>query len=89
MELFQILSIITCVTSTITAIVVCIALLPHVKDGMAIIRDAVLWLALIGLFVTAGWLGFDRIRNKQSDSSVTVPASQVNQTRPDAFYAGR
>ncbi len=89
MELFEILNIVTCVTSSITAIIVCVALLPHVKDGMAIIRDAVLWLALVGLIVALGWLGMDHVRNNRASSSIESPQIPASQSRVDRFYAGR
>ena len=85
MDAFQILSVITCLSSTITAVVVCVSLLPHVKDGMVIIRDVILWLAFAALLVALGWLGFEHFKNTRP---IAAPdAAPVN--RPDSFYAGR
>ena len=90
MELFQILNIVTCITSSLTAIVVCVALLPHLKNGMVIIRDAVLWLALIGLVIAFGWLGIDQLKNRGSaSSSPDNAASAVLRPSVDSYYAGR
>ena len=88
MDIFQILTIVNCVMSSITATVVCVALLPHVKDGMVIIRDAVLWLALIALLSAVGWLGFEHLRNSRSIQS--QPTTGANVSQPvDEYYAGR
>ncbi len=85
MDAFQILSIITCFTSTITAIVVCVSLLPHMKDGMVIIRDIVLWLAFIALLSALGWLGFEHFQNTRP----TVSPDPTPTSQPESFYAGR
>ena len=62
MSLVEILSLITCVASCVTMTVVCVALLPQMKQGLSLIRDAVLWMALVlvvAVLVLTGvaWLG--------------------------------
>ena len=46
MDVYQKLTILTFVTSTLTLILVAVAVLPHVKQGMVVIRDAILWVGI-------------------------------------------
>lgn len=86
MDAFQILNIITCLSSTVTAVVVCVALLPHIKDGMVIIRDVILWLAFIALLAGLGWLGFEHYKNTRP---IVTPNIDLRDDRADSYYAGR
>ena len=70
MELTELLTIVSCATSTVTMILVIVAELPHVKSGMAVIRDAVLWVAFVVVVALAGWLGWQRV------AAPTVPPSR-------------
>jgi hypothetical protein len=73
MDIFQILTILTCASSIATMFLVIMAALPHVKNGMAVIRDAVLWLAFVCVVALAGWLGWQRVVGR----GPTVPPSRT------------
>jgi hypothetical protein len=90
MDTFQVISIVTCLTSTTTMIIVCFAVLPHIKNGMAIVRDACLWAALVLFIFGLGWMGLQRI----SPVELRLPTAKGDQAHDpsafaDDFYAGR
>ena len=61
MSVYEVLTVITFVTSSITMIIAVVAVFPRMKDGVAIVRDAVLWIAMVVLVVAglmAGWRNF-------------------------------
>ena len=63
MNVFEILAIVTCITSTVTMIMVAIAVLPHVRQGMIIVRDAVLWATLVLILSAVAWAAWQGIQN--------------------------
>ena len=85
------MTIISCVMSTITTIAMCTAILPHIKKGMVVVRDAVLWSAFVLIVFAAGWLGIERF---QSRSNTVGPnevsnAANAEQSDPqDRYYVG-
>jgi|GEM_PF-6294082 hypothetical protein len=64
MSTYEALTIVTLVTSTITMVITCLALLPQVKQGMVIVRDAVLWAAMVVLLVVIASVGWARVVNQ-------------------------
>ena len=89
MDTYQILIVITCVTSTMTALIVSVALLPHLKDGVVMVRDAVLWLALIVLLALLVWLGIEHFGNATPVATETLDVPAVSPPVGDKYYAGR
>jgi hypothetical protein len=100
MELIEILTILSCASSTVTMILVIVAVLPHVKNGMAVIRDAVLWIAFLVVLALAGWLGWRQLvarpdppSRRPAWASPSVPSAERDRgrssARPDPFYAYR
>ena len=73
MSLYEILTIVTCVTSTATMLMVGVAILPHVKNGCAVVRDAVLWASLIAVLMLMGWLGIQQFTNRSATVEETEP----------------
>jgi hypothetical protein len=65
MDAYQLISIVTCLTSMTTLIIVSVAVLPHVKNGMVIVRDAILWAALVLLLVALAWFGFQELSQRE------------------------
>jgi hypothetical protein len=61
MDIFQKLTILTFITSSITLILVTVAVVPHIKHGMTLIRDAFLWATFVLVVAFAGWVGFQRL----------------------------
>ena len=74
MGLSEILAIVSCVSSIITMVIVILAVLPHVKNGMAVIRDAVLWIAFVVVLGLAAWLGWQRLIARRPTPSASQPA---------------
>jgi len=75
MSLYEILTIVTCVTSTATMLLVGVAILPHVKNGCAVVRDAVLWASLIAVLMLMGWLGIQQFTNRSATVEENEPES--------------
>ena len=73
MSLYEILTIVTCVTSTATMLMVGVAILPHVKNGCAVVRDAVLWVSLIAVLMLMGWLGIQQFTNRSATVEENEP----------------
>lgn len=80
MTLHEILTIITCLTSTVTMFMVGVAILPHFKNGLAIVRDAVLWASLVVIIIVMGWVGIQQFMSRggsqaeaESVETETVP----------------
>lgn len=55
MDIERLLLAITCITSTLTFLCVTIAILPRMKEGMVVVRDATLWIVFGLIVVTLGW----------------------------------
>jgi hypothetical protein len=66
MGLLEVLTIITCVTSTITMIIVLFGVLPHVKNGLTILRDGILWVTMILVLCAIGWMGWQQLISNRS-----------------------
>ena len=74
MSLYEILIIVTCVTSTVTMFMVGVSILPHFKNGCAVVRDAVLWASLVAVLMVMGWLGMRQFAHR----SATVEENETN-----------
>lgn len=88
MDTFDYLSIVSCVTSTVTLFIIAIATLPHVKAGAVIIRDIILWISLVAILVGFVWFAVNRgtaSSNSRPLPTWTFSTSDSN----DGFYAGR
>jgi ABC-type nickel/cobalt efflux system permease component RcnA len=100
MDVFQTLTILTFITSTVTMICVIVAVLPHVKQGMVFLRDALLWAAFVLVVAFAGWLGWQRVSERfvrptgrigdpAAASASPAPTAVVTRsTTADPFYQG-
>lgn len=95
MDVFQKLTIFTCITSTITLILVSLAMLPHLKNGFVLVRDALLWASFVLVATGSIWLGINRIAGREVRmlGKPTVPASATDwneawTTDPDPYYQG-
>ena len=80
MSLYEILTVVTCLTSTMTMIIVAVAILPHFKTGLAVVRDAVLWASLVLILAIMGWLGMRQIVNYRSESQAKTAGVNTFQT---------
>jgi hypothetical protein len=63
MKLSEILSIVTCVNSTLILIVLTLGFLPQVKQLLAVVRDVVLWATLVVVIAATGWIAWCRFSN--------------------------
>ena len=80
MDIYQKLSIVTCITSTMTLLIAAMALLPHIKSSAVIVRDAFLWVAFVLIVFGLGWYGWtSRV------SSVDLPVESTNETIGTSF----
>ena len=72
----------------ITLIVATTALLPQIKQGLAILRDVFLWVALIGIVGFVGFVGWERLLHERMgnpedvdtiefDSGISEPSISV------------
>ena len=96
MDLFQKLTILNSIASSLTLVFIFVAMLPHVKQGATVLRDALLWIMLVGVIVFLGWLGARRIA--ELDDSPQMRDAQVRRSsdvttkdwsgRQDRYYAG-
>ena len=75
MNLSEILSIVTCVNSTLILIVLTLAFLPQVKQLLAVIRDVVLWATLAVVMTATGWVAWDRYSDERAASDPASPDS--------------
>lgn len=65
-------------TSVASMLLSCAALWPHSKDGMASIRDAILWGAFIFMLAGAATVGWKRINSTGSPMPWSPAVSQSN-----------
>ena len=99
MDIYEKLIILTSITSMITMILVAVAVVPHVKQGLTVIRDAILWVTFVLVVAMGVWLGLQQISQrlspdngvsqKRADATETRSASMNRRaptTRPDPFY---
>ncbi len=70
MNVFEILIVVICINTTLTMILVAVATLPHVKQGLSIMRDAILWGALVLILFAAVWLGWSQYLSRQPDAEI-------------------
>jgi hypothetical protein len=87
MDFYQILAVFTCLISTVTFVLVAVAVVPHVKHGLAVIRDAVLWATLVVVLALVIWRAWDRFSPQflgptASSAVVQESAPSVGQARP-------
>ena len=83
MSLYEILTVISCITSTLTMIIVAIAILPHLKTGLAVVRDAVLWASLVLMLALVGWLGLRQFASDRAESKAeTAGVSRLQGPAP-------
>ncbi len=97
MSASEILAIVTCINSALTLVVVTVAFLPQVKQVLAVVRDMVLWTALVALLGFTGWTAWSRwstgphANEGATDSAVLAtpnwsPPATTPQTRTTATY---
>lgn len=67
MSIFELMTVISCVASCITMIIVIVAILPQMKDGMVIVRDAVLWIAMVVVVAAALMIGWKSVTAEPDD----------------------
>ncbi len=86
MSLYEVLTVITCVTSCITMIIVLFGVMPHVKNGLTIVRDAILWVTMILVLCILGWIGWQQATSNRSPGGDTSRGSpDLQLTRPIAL----
>jgi hypothetical protein len=61
----EIMLVVTLAMSTLSLVMASVALLPQLKEGIAIVRDAVLWGALVALLIVVAAVGWLRLANKR------------------------
>jgi hypothetical protein len=61
MTFFETLSIANFVLTGGVLVLVLVALLPHLKQGLLVVRDAVLWCALLLVVMFLGWVGWSHV----------------------------
>jgi hypothetical protein len=98
MDIFQVLSIVSCVSSLLTLVMVAIAVLPHAKQGAVIIRDAILWVTFVFVLSFVGWIGWQRVFGNAGTSAVpqlratatqaTAHQSESHREIGDRLYGG-
>ena len=96
MDLFQKLTILNCITSSLTLIFVLVAILPHVKQGAVVVRDAMLWVLLIGAIGTLAWMGAQRVIELENrgggvqafGTTDSAPSDTRGGSWSDRYYAG-
>ena len=64
MSLPVILQILTLVISALTLLIVSVELLPKLKQGMEVVRDAVLWTALVVVVIMLSVAGWQHLRKE-------------------------
>ena len=64
MTIFEVLTVLTFVISTMTMFMVFVSVLPHMKEGMTMVRDAILWAALVIVVVAALYFGWAQLSGK-------------------------
>lgn len=87
MDLYQKLTIVNCVTSTVTLGIVSMALLPHLKNGFVVVRDAVLWAALVLLLFGLGWSAFQQLDATDSRPAAAETSRVISVD--DQYFRGR
>lgn len=71
MSASEILAIVTCINSALTLIVVTVAFLPQVKQVLAVVRDVVLWSALLFVLGFSGWTAWSRWSGPSNTDTAT------------------
>lgn len=69
MDIERILLGVTCVTSTLTLLCVTIAILPRMKEGMVVVRDATLWIVFGLIVVCLGWGVWQNVKNPSGQTA--------------------
>ncbi len=85
MSLSEILSIVTCVSSVLTLLVVTVAYVPQFKQFLVMIRDAVLWATLLVVIAATGWLAWTGFANRTASSEPPIKGqleSTASRPRP-------
>ena len=73
------LNVVTLVMCIITLIVATAALMPQIKQGMALIRDGLLWASLISVVLFIGLVGWSRLWQSVLEPRPTVsPAATAS-----------
>lgn len=98
MDVFQVLTVVNCVSSLLTLVLVGIAVLPHVKQGAVIVRDAILWVTFVFVLSFIGWVGWHRVFGERTNAgwrnllpTATRPTSLDSVSPPEAndtLYGG-
>lgn len=85
----EVLTTITLIIASVSMVLSSLALLPHLRPGAAMLRDAILWAALVVVFVSMVGLGWRYWSEHvpQHDLSQSPPAS-VPAAAPTVAHAG-
>ena len=79
MEFKDGLTVVTLVTATVALAMSCMALWPHCKGGLAVIRDALLWFVLVVVVTVFGFAGWRHARGPAA--TVDAPPGQSDRLR--------
>ena len=77
MDVFQKLTIVTSVTSSVTLLIAALVLLPHIKSSVVIVRDVFLWVAFVLLLFGMGWFGWNRQVSRRPMTLDRVPSESM------------
>ena len=96
------LNIVTLIMCAVTLTIASLAVLPQIKLGLLILRDSILWTALLGIVVAVGAVGWKHFhdaqqRRTETQRSTGVDAPQQMDGNPSALtstlltehYSGR
>ncbi len=76
MTVWQTLIVISTFSSTMTLLIVALAVLPQLKQGMAVLRDAILWAALVLIFAAGIYWSWQRWTGELGGEQVQPVSSQ-------------
>ena len=92
MDVYRVLIVGTFVTSLLTLLVMLVAVLPHVKQGFIVVRDAALWMAFVILAGVAIWTGLQRLADRwdqRAGGAQSIPISVLDPGNADPYYVPR
>lgn len=77
------LTVVTLVVALISMLLSCMALWPQWKDSLAVVRDTVLWMAVVVVLVAAATVSWNWCASRPSTPSSTVGDELVEQLTAD------
>lgn len=86
----EVLTIITMIMSMVSMVLSSLALLPHLKPGATMVRDAVLWAALVVVFLSLVGIGWRYWSESLPAPNLSQPTKTVDPpaAAPTVAHAG-